>query len=94
MRSRILEERLHDNSAYRTLCAIGRDAYSEDVDQKLASHIENLIRGDGEWTPIPNDHAFTVGEVVKVKHAFLPNNDGAEIRMKAGYCGIVNFIDG
>ena len=88
-----LRQRLADNAAYKTLCCIGKDVYSEEVDQHLATHIDNLVRAEGEWLPIPSQHVFRLGDVVRMKHAFIPNQEMVEIRLKVGYRGIVNFID-
>ena len=88
-----LLSRLDSNAAYRTLCDIGREVYSETVDERLASHIDKKLREPGEWIPIPEGHAFKVGDMVKVKHAFIPDQDDIEIRLRQGCCGIIHYVD-
>ena len=88
-----LKSKLHGVAAYRTLCDIGNQVYSDEVDQGLASYIDDALRTSGEWIPIPNGHGFQIGDMVKVRNAFVPSQDGVEIRLKPGYRGLVHFID-
>ena len=55
--------------------------------------MDNLVCAEGEWSGIPGNYAFRVGDVIRVKHAFIPSQEGVEIRLKTGYYGFVCFID-
>ena len=88
-----LKAQLADNRAYRTLGRIGSGVYTDAIDQRLAEHIEELVRDNGDWCQIPKDHVFRVGDVLKVTSAFHSETDGVEIRLQRGYRGFVYFVD-
>ena len=75
-----LKQNLNGSAAYKTLCDIGKQVYSEEVDQSLASYIDDTLRTAGEWIPIQSEHVFKIGDMVKVRHAFVPSQDGVEVR--------------
>ena len=88
-----LKERLIEHLAYRTLCDIGKMVYSDEVDQHLASYIDDTIHSAGGWSAVPAGYTFKIGDVVRVKRACVPSQAGISIQLKEGYHGYVNFLD-